>query len=203
MEFGATYPYEDITPHASLVRDLAKKRGSHGISLKDQSRKKAIFALLPSHARTLSRTFPGWKVEFIRANRELYQRNKEWIDDWKINIIRFPSSFQKFEWNCKGSERDLSKLIIQIRASGVRVKRPTTAPSLVAMTATQVPIIGWESRYMTPTECKKLQSMNTLENLPASPTRAYQALGNAINVDVAERVLGALIGSTRRDNAHG
>lgn len=203
MEFGATYPYEDATPYASLVRDLAKKRGSHGALLKGHGRRKAIFALLPSHARTLSRTFPPWKVDFIRANRQLYQRNKEWIDEWKPNIVRFPSSFQKFEWNCKGAERDLSKLIIQIRASGVRVKRPTTAPSLVAMTATQVPIIGWESRYMTPTECKKLQSMNALEHLPASPTRAYQALGNAINVDVAERVLGALIGSPRRDIAHG
>ena len=62
--------------------------------------------------------------------------------------------------------------VIQIRASGVRVKRKTTAPSLVAMTATQVPIIGWEGRYMTPLECKRLQSMDKLD-LPARNTKAY------------------------------
>lgn len=195
MEFGATYPYEEITPYGSLVRDLAKKRGSHGVSLKGLKRRSAAFELLPSHARTPTRTFPEWKIQFIRANRELYRRNIDWIDEWKTKILKFPSSFQKFEWNCQGVERDLSKLIIQIRASGVRVKRPTTAPSLVAMTSTQVPIIGWESRYMTPAECKKLQSMDALRHLPASPTRSYQALGNAINVRVAERVLGSLLGS--------
>jgi DNA (cytosine-5)-methyltransferase 1 len=198
MEFGATYPYEDTTPFASRIRDLVKRRGSHGVPLKGHLRRKPILELLPSHARTQSRRFPEWKIQFIRANRELYERNKEWIDDWKSKIVEFPSSFQKFEWNCQGSERDLSKLIIQVRASGVRVKRPTTAPSLVAMTATQVPIIGWESRYMTPSECKKLQSMEALEHLPASPTRAYQALGNAINVRVAEQVVGALVGGDNR-----
>ncbi len=201
MEFGATYPYETRTPFATPVRDLAKMRGSHGTALKGHTRREALLAFLPSHARVHSRRFPEWKVQFIRANRELYARNKAWIDKWKPKIMVFPSSFQKFEWNCQGSERDLTKLIIQIRASGVRVKRPTTAPSLVAMTATQVPIIGWESRYITPSECQKLQSMDSLQHLPASPTRAYQALGNAINVRVAERVLGALVGSTNGGRA--
>lgn len=200
MEFGATYPYKDLTPSASLVRDLAKGRGSHGVPLKGHTRRKPMMELLPSHARAPSRTFPAWKIQFIRLNRELYLRHKNWIDDWKIKIMKFPSSFQKFEWNCKGADRDLSQLIIQIRASGVRVKRPTTAPSLVAMTSTQVPIIGWESRYMTPAECKKLQSMDALEHLPSSPTRSYQALGNAINVRVAERVLGALLGSDQANH---
>ena len=82
--------------------------------------------------------------------------------------------------------------MIQIRASGVRVKRKTTAPSLVAMTATQVPIIGWEGRYMTPLECKRLQSMDGLE-LPTRNTKAYAALGNAINVKVAQQVAAALL----------
>ena len=82
--------------------------------------------------------------------------------------------------------------MIQIRASGVRVKRKTTAPSLVAMTATQVPIIGWEGRYMTPLECKRLQSMDGLE-LPTRNTKAYAALGNAINVKVAQQVAEALL----------
>ena len=40
-------------------------------------------------------------------------------------ILPFPSSLQKLEWNCKGGERDIWKYVIQFRASGVRVKRPT------------------------------------------------------------------------------
>ena len=62
------------------------------------------------------------------------------------------------------------------------------------MTATQVPIITWENRYMTPTECKRLQSMEGLPELPESDTKTYEALGNAVNVKVAELVAEALLG---------
>src|SRR6185436_2472490 len=129
---------------------------------------------------------------FIRQNREFYQRNKSWIKPWLPTIRSFPSSLQKFEWNCKGEVRDLWKYVIQFRASGVRVKRPTTAPSLVAMTTTQVPIIAWEKRYMTPRECARLQSLSHLKHLPANSTRAFKALGNSVNVEIAARVAAAL-----------
>jgi DNA (cytosine-5)-methyltransferase 1 len=109
-------------------------------------------------------------------------------------IMVFPSSFQKLEWNCLGEPRQLDLYVIQIRPSGVRVKRPTTAPSLVAMTTTQVPIIAWEGRYMTLTECKRLQSMDELRWLPESASKAYEALGNAVNVEVAAQVARALVG---------
>ena len=77
------------------------------------------------------------------------------------------------------------------------MKRRTTAPSLVAMTATQVPIIAWQNRYMTPRECMRIQSMSGrrgLRSLPKSDNKAYEALGNAINVKVATLVAKALVG---------
>src|SRR5947199_9647742 len=157
-----------------------------------------VYGRRSSHARRPQRQFPPWKIEFIGRNRQFYRQHKTWIDKWKPRIMSFPSSFQKLEWNCQGEPRTLRQYVVQIRASGVRVKRPTTAPSLVAMTATQVPIIPWEDRYMTPNECKRLQSMDDLKHLPASSAKAYEALGDAINVEVARRVAEALLGPSSK-----
>ncbi|MCL6088753.1 MAG: DNA cytosine methyltransferase [Candidatus Marsarchaeota archaeon] len=192
MEFGATYPYEHATPHAVNFRELSKYRGSFGMKLEGASKQKLMHQL-PSHAQRKQRKFPEWKIAMIKRNREFYARNKKWIDEWKIKLKDFPSSYQKLEWNCQGNERDISKYLIQFRASGVRVKRLTTAPSLVAMTSTQVPIVSWEERYMTHGECKKLQSMERLNHLPESNSRAYEALGNAVNVEVAKTVARSLL----------
>jgi DNA (cytosine-5)-methyltransferase 1 len=192
MEFGATYPYEDSTPYSMSVRRLREFRGSHGRRLRGLLKDKVISSL-PSYARTQEERFPDWKIHFIRQNRELYQRHKRWLRDWLPEIRIFPPSLQKFEWNCKGEERDIWKYIIQLRASGVRVKRPTTAPSLVAMTTSQVPIIGWQRRYMTPRECARLQSMDELKYLPVVSTRAFKALGNAVNAEVVRHVADALL----------
>jgi len=191
MEFGANYPYEEFTPASIKPSELRKYRGAYGKSLAKVPADH-LLAALPPYARTDRKKFPGWKVDFIRKNRELYTKHKKWIDRWKHELLAFPPSLQKLEWNCKGGERDIWKYVLQFRASGVRVKKPTTAPSLIAMTVTQVPIIAWEKRYMTPRECAKLQSMESLRILPEASTPAYKALGNAINVHVMRLIAQAL-----------
>lgn len=192
MEFGATYPYTETTPFAVRHEELQSYCGSHGRSLQCLERSE-IMTNLPSHARRKQERFPAWKINYIRQNRELYARNKSWLDQWLPKIRQFPPSFQKLEWNCKGEERYIWDYIIQIRASGVRVKRPVTSPSLVSMTTTQIPIVGWERRYMTALESLRLQSMEGLEHLPSSLARQIKAIGNAVNVDVAEQVALSLI----------
>lgn len=197
MEWGATYPYVETTPHALKTRygmdGLRGFKGSHGIKVGTFKSIDGRWNALPSHARTSDKTFPKWKQDFIRQNRQFYEDNKSWIDPWLPKILGFPSSLQKFEWNIKGGKRDIWDYVIQFRASGVRVKRRTTAPSLIAMTDTQVPIIGWQKRYMTPLECARLQSLHELKELPRSASRAFAALGNAVNSNVVEMVARALL----------
>jgi DNA (cytosine-5)-methyltransferase 1 len=205
MEWGATYPFEEETPYARLKLDrdeaLIGFKGSHGRKLGYIRDIEERWAALPSHARTKEKKFPKWKQHFIRLNREFYRDNEAWIKPWLPHILKFPSSLQKLEWNVQGGKRDIWNYVIQFRASGVRVKRRTTAPSLIAMTDTQVPIIGWQKRYMTPRECARLQSLDDLKELPASPSQAFQALGNAVNTRVVERVARALLMTTVFSNA--
>lgn len=191
MEFKATYPYVQDSLYKVRLDDLRRSKGCFGRSLNTRYRRD-IFEKVPSYARGEKDVFPRWKQNFIRQNRALYRKHQNWIKEWLPKIKVFPPSLQKLEWNCNGEERDIWKYVIQFRASGVRVKRPTTSPSLVAMTTTQVPIIGWERRYMTVRECARLQSMDELKYFP-NRTAAMKALGNAVNVKVARLVLKKLL----------
>ncbi len=192
IEFGATYPFIQRTPHSYGYRKLGRYLGSFGKPLCGLSPHETKEAL-PPYARSETETFPNWKIDFIKKNREFYHRHQSIIDSWLPRIRAFAPSFQKLEWNCKGCERDIWKYVIQFRASGIRIKRPTTAPSLIAMSTSQVPVIAWERRYMTPRECSRLQSMGALDHLPAAKGLAYKALGNAVNATVVEAIASNLI----------
>lgn len=77
MEWGATYPFEEETPFATLRskgdRGLSKFHGSHGMRLSEIDPSER-FSALPSHARVEQDEFPKWKKDFIRQNRMFYEK---------------------------------------------------------------------------------------------------------------------------------
>ncbi len=137
---------------------------------------------------------PGWKQEFITKNHQLYQANKKHIDNWldKYNGLKeFVPTHTKFEWQAGTSINSVWEGIIQFRPSGIRVKRPTEFPALVAMV--HVPIIGWEKRRITPREAANLQSFPQDFKINTNNQQAYKQFGNSVNVEVVKHVAKQLL----------
>lgn len=189
-EFGASYPFETTTPgrlpKQALVSHTYRRGGRHTMT------KLELMQLLPSYAR--ERTFPYWKQQFIRQNREWFMENRSVITtSWMKRLKEFPPSLRKLEWNCHGEVRDLYQHVLQFRPSGLRVKRMRSAPALVSMTTTQIPIVGPQRRFITRTEGLRLQGFPDDHQLPRARRDAFAALGNAVHVKLvrllAEKLL--------------
>jgi DNA (cytosine-5)-methyltransferase 1 len=191
-EIGARYPFETITPHAMPLWKLRKLLGGAGIVR--QVKKSDLLKLLPGYARTPERRFPDWKVAFIRQNRAWFSEIKSYFPArWVPMLRRFPPSLRKLEWNCKGEERDLWRHVLQFRPSGLRTKRYSSSPALVAMTTTQVPILGPKRRFLTRVEGLRLQNFPDSHTLPVSRASAFSALGNAVHIGVVTAVARRLL----------
>lgn len=190
MEFGANYPYDDVFPHIMNENELGKFKGNFGKSLANLSKDMQMINL-PSYAR-VEKEFPNWKKTYIKESRNFYKENRKYIKNIVRKISQLPSqSWQKLEWNVGDGERDIFQYIIQFRASGIRVKKANYFPSLVC-TSTQIPIIGWQKRYITKEEGLKLQSLEGLI-LPKTENSAFKALGNAVNSHIIKLIVEKLI----------
>ena len=190
-ELGARYPYENKSPWATLPGELGQ---CFSPAFPKYTRKELMLLALPSYAREPVDSFRQWKVRYIQQNREWWSAvepylSAEWIDRLKL----FPPSLRKLEWNVKGEKRDLWSHVLQFRPSGLRVKRYTSSPALVAMTATQIPVLGPEKRFLTQVEGKRLQGFSDHHVLPVTRARAFKALGNAVHVGVIELLADRLV----------
>ncbi|MDY0201837.1 MAG: DNA cytosine methyltransferase [Tenuifilaceae bacterium] len=130
-----------------------------------------------------------WKQDIVLKNRALYSANKKHIDSWlrKYNQLKdFVPTHRKFEWQAGVSIKSVWEGIIQFRPSGVRVKRPTEFPALVAMV--HVPIVGWAKRRITPREAANLQGFPSNYQINSNNQQAYKQFGNSVNVEVVKYI---------------
>lgn len=130
---------------------------------------------------------PDWKKDFIWKNVRFYEKNRALIQKWfecdeMDGFADFPDSRRKFEWQAQDTET-LWDCILQLRPSGVRAKRPTYVPALVAITQTS--IVGPLRRRLTPVEAARLQGLPDGFSFGGqSEAETYKQLGNGVSAGV-------------------
>lgn len=133
---------------------------------------------------------PGWKANFLRKNSALYSANQVAIDAWLARhdgLSHIPTSRRKLEWQAQDAT-SLLDTIMHFRPSGIRAKKPTYTPALVAITQTTV--LGERGRRMTPRETARLQGLPDWFDFGDQPDAAtYKQMGNGVNVGAAYYIL--------------
>lgn len=130
--------------------------------------------------------FPDWKKEYMTKNKPLIKKYEKEFDEWYPkyeDILVKREIYGKLEWQTGEIKKNDSIFnhFIQMRQSGIRVKKSQYFPTLVAIS--QIPIYGREKRYITPRECARLQSFPESFKMPKEDKKSYKQMGNSVNVD--------------------
>ena len=125
---------------------------------------------------------PDWKETFLRKNSEFYTKHQRTLDAW----------MKRVKIKDENVAKTLKETIMHFRPSGIRAKKPTYVPALVAITQTS--IIGKQSRRLTIREAARLQGLPDWFDFVGQPNAAsYKQLGNGVNVGVVYNVLKAQV----------
>jgi DNA (cytosine-5)-methyltransferase 1 len=135
---------------------------------------------------------PKWKKDYISKNKRLIEKYKDIIDEWYKKYKELLSKreiYGKLEWQSGKLKKNDSiyNYFIQVRQSGIRVKKTDYFPTLVAIS--QIPIYAKEKRYITPRECARLQSFPDDFILDENDKVSYKQLGNSVNVYITKIVI--------------
>ena len=130
--------------------------------------------------------FPVWKKDYITKNKPLIEKYRPQFAEWykrHFEVLKKREIYAKLEWQTGPIKHNDSIFnhFIQMRQSGIRVKKGQYFPTLVAIS--QIPIYGKEKRYITPRECARLQSFPESFKLSPDDKKSYKQLGNSVNVD--------------------
>ena len=130
----------------------------------------------------------------MQKNSELYSNNKKLLDAWlkKYNkLSHFPPSRRKFEWQAQDA-KTIADTILHFRPSGIRAKKATYVPALVAITQTS--IIGKHKRRISVREAARLQGFpDWFDFLDQKESLSYKQLGNAVNIGAVYNVIKSLV----------
>lgn len=127
-----------------------------------------------------------WKHEFLDKSLRFVEDYKDEINAVGVldEILGLPNSWRKLEWQA-GDATSLDECLIQLRPSGIRVKKATYTPALVAIT--QTPILGSERRRLTSYEAGRVQGFpdnvyEAMQDLGQPDRESYKQFGNAVHV---------------------
>jgi DNA (cytosine-5)-methyltransferase 1 len=128
---------------------------------------------------------PNWKKDYITKNKPLIEKYKSIIEPWYEKYKTLLSKreiYGKLEWQVGKIKKDddIYNYFIQIRQSGIRVKKTNYFPTLVAIS--QIPIYGKNKSYISPRQCARLQSFPETFILDNSDKVVYKQMGNSVNV---------------------
>ena len=134
----------------------------------------------------------SWRKEYMIKNRRILEKYKEFIGPWYTKhkeLLSKREIYGKLEWQVgKVKENDsIFNYFMQIRQSGIRVKKEKYFPTLVAIS--QIPIYGRAKRYITPRECARLQSFPDTYKIAPNDKVSYKQFGNSVNVKNVKTVI--------------
>lgn len=134
---------------------------------------------------------PAWKADFLRKNAAFYTAYRSvidpWAERWGVYTEAFPPSRRKLEWQAQDTAR-LWDTVMHLRPSGIRAKRPSYVPALVAITQTSV--VGPRERRLSTREAARLQGLpDWFDFGDQRNSITYRQLGNGVNVGVVWHVL--------------
>lgn len=140
---------------------------------------------------TIPHGTPKWKKDFLIKNSNFYEEHQDfidsWISKWGVYTDLFPTSRRKLEWQAQDTA-SLWDTVMHFRPSGIRAKRATYLPALVAITQTS--IIGSKKRRLSTREASRLQSLPEWFDFgDQKPSDTYKQLGNGVNIGAIWYVL--------------
>lgn len=139
---------------------------------------------------------PKWKQDYMAKNIPLITKYINIIRPWyekHKEVLSIREIYGKLEWQTGPLKKNDSiyNHFIQLRQSGIRVKKPHYFPTLVAIS--QIPIYGKKKRYITPRECARLQSFPDSFQLDESDRVTYKQMGNSVNVYNVQTVISSTL----------
>lgn len=132
--------------------------------------------------------FPQWKKEYAEKNVKYYLKHRTFLNQWMKRaekVEMYQNTRRHLEWQTNRDENEsMWNHIMQFRQSGLRVKRPTYFPALVAIVQTS--ILAMRKRYLVPRECARMQSFPDSFKMNPDDYVAYRQFGNSVNVEVVK-----------------